>query len=681
MTKLLDQNGPDVSEETQKLRWNSYDLAERQNVQSLAGRLDLYAEQMGELEAFRFLAPGGDEPRLTYAALRRRVRGFAAQLQGDGVKPGARVALIIEPSLEFVVAFLACQISGYTAVPLPRPKTDAARERTRLALADANCAVILSTQQTVSLWNDPPTGSFVLVDDHLSNGEPAPFSLAEETVAVLQYTSGSTGNPKAAVITNGNLVAARDAINSAADLRPTDVVLSWLPFEHDMGLIGGLLQPFWMGAQGLLMSPEQFTARPLRWLQQISRCRATVTVAPDSAYATCARLGATPAAASLDLSCLEVAFSGAEPLRPETIDGFCGAFAPVGFQRSAFLPCYGLAEATLLVAGEGRQDPPHSLAVDTTSLSQGKAVVVRDRAGRLLVSSGAPASPNLCRIVDSETQLALPEGRVGDIWVAGPTVASGYFRKPEQTDHSFARVITGEDGAFLRTGDLGFLHEGRLYVTGRSASRILRFGRTFDAADLEAAGAGAHSSLRAGRIAVLQTGEAEQIVALQEISPAEDDGAMAARALWSRIVRLTGVSVDRICLLAPGTLLWTTSGKIRRAASMTQLDLAPERMLLDWQPKQSDAALQDLMACLQAAQHPAHVIETKLCAWLAAVTGEDVEEIDPEISWSDQAVDSLKAAELVEALENSVDRALDADLLFTFPCPADLAAHLAEQLS
>ena len=299
---MLDKDTPDASEAIKELRQNSFVLAERLDLQTLSERLDLYAERMGEVEAYRFLTPGGDEARLTYAALRQRARGLAAHLARKGVQPGDPVALIIEPSLEFVVAFLACQISGYAAVPLPGPKSEATRERTRLALADAGCDVILTTRTTAPLLDNQPAGRLVLTDDHPSTRGPAPFASLQTTVAVLQYTSGSTGNPKAAVITSGNLASARDAINAAADLRPTDVVLSWLPFEHDMGLIGGLLQPFWMGAQSLLMAPEQFTSRPLRWLQQISRCRATVTVAPDSAYATCARLGASSAAAALDLS-------------------------------------------------------------------------------------------------------------------------------------------------------------------------------------------------------------------------------------------------------------------------------------------------------------------------------------------------------------------------------------------
>ena len=336
----------------------------------------------------------------------------------------------------------------------------------------------------------------------------------------------------------------------------------------------------------------------------------------------------------------------------------------------------------MLVAGETRQDLPLVLNVDPDDLSRGEVLVAPDGTGRRLVSAGPVAAPNFCRIVDPETQTRCPEGRVGEIWVAGPAVALGYFQKPDQTAQCFGLSATDEDGAFLRTGDLGFMHNGRLYVTGRNASRILRFGQTFDAADLETAGAGAHSGLRAGRIAVLQTGEQEQIVVLQELSPAASDKASAAaRALWSRILRQTGVAADRVCLLAPGALLWTTSGKIRRSASLAKLDNAPERLVFTWAPAKSDQAVFDLTDCLQDPRKSANQIEAKLCEWLAAVTGSPVEDVDPELSWSDQAVDSLKAAEPVEALESCMKRPLEADLLFTFPSPSDLAIHLASELS
>lgn len=648
------------------------------NCETLVSRIDRYADVMGTLEAYRFLSPGGSEEYLTYAGLQQRAHRLAKHAQSFGLKPGTRVALIIEPSLEFVVAFFACMVAGLVAVPLPRPRSDAARERINAVLADANCEATMTTQTTVQALGENIAGPLIFTGaDQEGEDQTSPID-PSNPIALLQYTSGSTGTPKATMISHANLAAARSAINAAAQLGPDDIILSWLPMEHDMGLIGGMLQPFWMCARCLLMAPEHFLARPLRWMQAISHHRASVTVAPDFAYAQCARLVSPAAAARLDLSCVAVAFSGAEPLRSETIEGFCGAFEPCGFRRTAFLPCYGLAEATLLVAGEPRNEPPHIVSMDPRLLTRGQAVPVSEAAGRKLVSSGPPAPPNLVRIVDPDTSAALSAGRIGEIWVAGGAVSSGYYGNPDATSATFNGKIEGESVNFLRTGDLGFLHEGRLFVTGRRDARILRRGQTHHAADLEAVGSGAHDALRAGRLVIVQTGLDDQIVALQEINPSKLDGAnAAARSLWGQVARRAGLSIDRVCLLSPGTLLWTTSGKLRRSASLDRLDTEPERLEFDWTPPDSDQAFITLAERLGAGINNVRDVEAALCTWVAAVAGIRVDEVEPDLPWADLSVDSLRAAELIETLETALGHRFEADLLFKFYCPTELARHLA----
>lgn len=676
---LLHDAQRDVSDE-QLLRLKAVACANSSEPATLIRRLNSYARDMGELEAYRFLEPGGKETRLSYAGLQSRAYGLASYLASEGIVPGDAVALVIEPSLEFVVGFFACLIGGHAAVPLPKPRSDAARNRIATVLADTHCAAVLTTPITAKALDGALDNTLILTTSSCNDEGFKGFEPCPDTVAVLQYTSGSTADPKAAMITHGNLSAARDAINSAAELTANDRILSWLPLEHDMGLIGGMLQPFWVGAPSVLMAPESFTARPLRWLQAMTKHAITVTVAPDSAYATCARLASS--ASQLDLSKVEVAFSGAEPLRPETIDDFCSAFEPFGFQRSAMLPCYGLAEATLLVAGEGREIPPKVLTVDPEMLSTGIAVTCPNDRGRRIVSSGKPVLPNICKIVDPDDRKPCAEAQIGEIWVSGPAKAAGYRGKPEATRQSFGGKLADDPHSYLRTGDRGFLYQGRLYVTGRQETRILRNGRTYDAADLERAAKGAHQSLRVGRVAITQSDQDEHIVALHEVSPGKQDFfQVAARALWTRIVRETGVAIDQIRVVSPGTLLWTTSGKIRRKASLRATENAPSQVLLTWQPPQSDHALLSLIDSLSSVAPTERDIETGLCNWLAAISGEDVEDIDPDLPWSDQAVDSLKAAELVVALEQVVDRPLEADLLFTFPCPSELARHLSSEMA
>lgn len=643
---------------------------------TLADRLSHYAAEIGPLEAYRFLAPDGSDTRLSYRDLSARAGDLAAHLSNAGIRPGDPVALVIEPSLDFVIGFFACMCGGFAAVPLPRPRSEAARTRIKGVLDDTTCAAVLTTRTTAQALAPLVQGRLFLTTEAAKDADFQAATTAPDAVAVLQYTSGSTAAPKAAMITHGNLTAARDAINSAAALTAGDVVLSWLPTEHDMGLFGGMLQPFWMGAQSILMAPEHFTARPLRWLKAMTQHRVTVTVAPDSAYAICARLASS--AADLDLSALAVAFSGAEPLRSETLDGFCAAFEPFGFRRTAFLPCYGLAEATLLVAGEGRARAPEILPVDAEKLRQGVAAPCSDATARKLVASGPPAPPNVCKIVDPTALSACAEGHIGEIWVTGPTIAAGYRGNPTATRTAFAGELPGDPRRYLRTGDLGFLHAGRLYVTGRQETRILRHGRSYDAADLERAVSGAHTALRAGKVAIAQSGQDEKIGALQEINPRKPEVfEAAARAIWGSILRQTGVAIDHVCLVRPGALLWTTSGKIRRTASQHKVDQDRDQILRRWVPPRSDLALVALIESMASGRVTARRIERDLCAWLAALSGDRTEDIDPDLPWSDQAVDSLKAAELVTALEQVQDRPLADDVMFTFPSPAALARHLA----
>ncbi len=642
---------------------------------TLITRITHFARELGEIEAMRFLTSAQPDTVLSFDDLHRCAGQMAAHLATQGVSTGDRVALICAEPLDFTLGFLGCLWAGVQAVPLPRPRVGAAADRLLAVLSDCDCHAVLGDADTLADLDLAPEITRIPIDRTAwENLAPVP-ACSPPPDAFLQYTSGSTGRPKGVRISHANLAAVREAITRATQIGPEDIVVSWLPLEHDMGLIGGLLHPLWMGARGVFFSADRFVTRPKLWLDAISRYRATVTVAPDFAYALCARMIRAKSRVDLDLSSLQVAMSGAEPVRIETIDAFCDAFAESGFQRRAFLPCYGLAEATLLVTGAGRQDLPQLLTVDKTALEQGQLRPAET--GRVLVSLGASRTEVPLRIVDPETGTPCPEGHVGEIWIAGPSVSNGYFG----IDHpDFHGSLPDTPARFLRSGDLGAMLNGELFVTGRLKARIIRNGRTLHASDLELAVDLNSRAVRDGRLMVVQLQEDGAIIALQEISShraSEPEQRSLAQAIWRQIHADSALAIDRVMLAAPGSLLWTTSGKPRRAASLDHLKQAPDRVLLDWVPDfglPQAAALTELLR----AKSNADQVENTLCAWLAAVTGTAPEEIDPDLPWSDQAVDSLMAATLLAELEPVLGDLAQEDLMFSLPTPADLAMFLVE---
>ena len=631
----------------------------------------VFGRHAGSDRIFLYTADG----EISFAAFAALTNRLANLLVAEGLAPGDRVALICAEPLEFAIGFLGGVWGGLQPVPLPRPRTAAATDRLQAVLDDCDCRAVLGDADTVAGLSLPDGIARVSIDRAaLAQLTPAPAAPAQKD-AFLQYTSGSTGRPKGVRISHQNLAAVHDAITRSTRIAPEDTMVSWLPLEHDMGLIGGLLHPLWRGGQGVYFAADRFVARPRLWLDAISTYRGTITVAPDFAYALCVQMTTPKMRADLDLSCLQAALSGAEPVRPETLDAFCDAFAPAGFQRRAFLPCYGLAEATLLVAGADRDEQPRALTVDRAALDQGWLQPAPS--GRVLVSTGAPRTEQPLRIVDPDSGQPCAEGHVGEIWISGPSVSRGYFG----TDHpDFQGQLPGQPGTFLRSGDLGALYDGQLYVTGRLKARIIRNGRTLHAADLEQAVELNSRAVRDGRLMVVQDSADGAITALQEISPrkaSEPEQRSVAQAIWRQIHMDSGLSLDRVLLAAPGSLNWTTSGKPRRSASLAHLEASPDQVLLDWTPGDG---LPQAVALTRLIQEQAGVdrIEAALGIWLATVTGAGTDQVDMDLSWSDQAVDSLMTASLLAELEVVLGDQAQEDLMYSHPTPADLALFLAD---
>lgn len=512
----------------------------------------------------------------TYQELDQRVRALAAQLQS--LAKGSRVLLMLDNDEHYVVAFLACLYAGMIAVPVFPPESQRQQHLARLigVTSDAQVSCILATTAVLSTLGtsikDFGIARVVAVDavDVSSADRWIPHTPAANDIAFLQYTSGSTSAPKGVQVSHANLMANERAIESSLAISDTDIFASWLPLYHDMGLIGGLLQPLYRGVKVILMTPAFFLERPLRWLEAISRHRATVSGGPDFAYRLCLERIRESQLPGLDLSSWRLAFSGAEPVRHETLTAFAERFAPAGFRAHAVYPCYGLAEATLLVTAGRSGRGPVITAFQTGELARGHAIAATDAAvaGRQLVSCGTIATGHALSIRDSTSLVELKSGHIGEIWVSGPSIAQGYWNNPQPTAETFVEM----DGTrWLRTGDLGFEHAGELYVAGRMKDLIIIRGHNLYPQDLEQHIEAEVEAIRKGRVAAfaVTTENGEGIGIAAEISRSMQklvSPTALVELLSSVIGEVSGEPATVVVLLNPGALPKTSSGKLQRRA-------------------------------------------------------------------------------------------------------------------
>jgi acyl-CoA synthetase (AMP-forming)/AMP-acid ligase II len=522
--------------------------------------------------AFIFLNSRLEEAEtLTFGALDARARALAAVLE-DRTVPGERALLVHPPGVEFVIALFGCFYAGVVAVPVPPPRTANRNRQTldRLINVAADCrpSLILTvaalSDVLASIAPDMPCLATDTVPPTLACGwsERAP---AADELALLQYTSGSTGVPKGVKVSHANLSANLIAMHHIAGHDRNAPVVSWLPQYHDMGLLGTTIYPLVLGATCCAMAPSTFLQRPIRWLQAISRYGATLSGGPNFAYEHCVRRITREERAGLDLSSLEVAFNGAEPVRMGTLENFAEAFAPHGFRRSAFLPCYGLAESTLIVAGARRDEKPTVRMADPMGIAAGM-IRATDRGGTPLVGCGRPAPGHRIVIASPDTQAELAAGRIGEIWISGPSVTTGYWERADDKA-LFAAAPDGSAERFLRTGDLGVVWDGELYVVGRLKDLIIIDGRNHHPEDIEVTVERAHPALRPGGCAAfsVEADGRERLVVVAE----QDRKAVATRdtiltALRDAVGRCHELPVHDLILLRVGELPRTTSGKVRR---------------------------------------------------------------------------------------------------------------------
>ncbi len=500
---------------------------------------------------------------LTFHALWEQAAGLARHLQVSGLSH-ERALLICNSQKNFVIAFYACLLAGTVAVPAAPPKRQVLQSRLRLIADDSIARAIISDCDDLlfaELGSD--SKSLVKIDLRVCGSPETLAALAaqwtppyveESMPAFLQYTSGSTGDPKGVVISHGNLVRNCEVIEEAMAITPDSVLFTALPLFHDMGLVGGVLQLTYSGCSAAFLSPAEFVQYPERWLRIISEFRVSVSGGPDFMYDFAARMVKAEQIEGLDLSSWCVAFCGAEPIRASTIDRFSRKFSAEGFRATAFYPCYGMAEATLMITGAQVGERPE----------------VRRHEGADVVACGAPRRGTHIVIVDPENSARLTDGIAGEIWVKGGGVAQGYWRRPELTRQTFQARLTADDDDYLRTGDRGFIEDGQLYVTGRLKDLIIINGKKYAPQDIESECERNHVALRqsGGASFELREGEASRLIVVFELQRdwlrRQAEWADLIRGIRESVYAGFGLLVAEVVFIKPGTLPRTSSGKVKR---------------------------------------------------------------------------------------------------------------------
>ncbi|MEH1967623.1 beta-ketoacyl synthase N-terminal-like domain-containing protein [Nostoc sp.] len=666
--------------------------------------------QQPQTLGYTFLVDGESEgSRLTYGALDKLARAIATYLQ-TFAKPGDRVLLLYPPGLEFITAFFGCLYAGLIAIPAYPPRQNQSIARLGAIVSDAQATAILTTTALLPIVknyfaDNPELASLKLlasdaISDVIAQEWQAP-NIDGNTLAFLQYTSGSTGMPKGVMVSHSNLLHNLAYIDQGWNHTANSVMVTWIPFFHDMGLIYGVLQPLYYGFPSYIMAPVSFIGRPIRWLQAISRYQATHSSAPNFAYELCVRKITAEQGASLNLSSWQVASNGAEPVKAETLQRFAKAFASCGFQETAFCPAYGLAEATLKVTTVEAQTQPIIIKVEATALAQNRVVLAtaENSKARLLVGCGnskqgdtqiAIAHPELLR-------RCLPD-EVGEIWVAGASITQGYWQQPENTKSTFAAYLadTGE-GPFLRTGDLGFLQDGELFITGRLKDLIIIRGHNHYPQDIELTVTNSHSALGTQGVAAFTIevdGEEQLVVAceVERTAVRKLDANKVIGCIRQAVTTQHELEVYAVLLLKPVSIPKTSSGKIQRYATRAGFLAGTLEVVGQWRKAGEEgrgareqgsrgAGEQGELRSRKSGDKGAAEIQDWLVNKISQRQNIAPHSIDPRESFAYYGLDSIAAVSLSADLEDWLGCQLLPTLAYDYPTIATLSAYLTETLS
>jgi acyl-CoA synthetase (AMP-forming)/AMP-acid ligase II len=630
-----------------------------------------WAELTPDAVAYEFVGLDGSASSLTYRELAERSLRVASLIRGRaaGPSPGP-VLLLYPPGLDYVVALLACMIARVPAVPAYPPEWRGSHlDMTRLnrLIADATPTAVLADRSLTDLlgldaWPTTPTPTIIPLNAGPEEVNEEfhcwPEPPVEDDIAIIQYTSGSTRVPRGVIVRHGNLTHNILAIIHGFELSRESRAVSWLPPYHDMGLVGGILTPLYAGFPIRLMSPLDFLKKPVFWLEQISETQATASGGPNFAYDLCVRRASNDADANaLDLSSWSVAFNGAEPVRSRTLTAFAERFAPAGFQSRAFFPCYGLAEATLIVSG-GHWDG--TLFAGTERLP-GHEAAVRRRDEPLRVGSGRALGDSDLAIVEPGRLTRLPDGKEGEVWVRGPGVSTGYWGGDDQD--SFGEL----DGRrYLRTGDLGFLVDGELVISGRRKDVIVYRGANYHAADIEEHAVMAPAARPVAAAFAVDGEDGTTVVVVIEARAECAEPASLAGSVRSLVAAATGLAPHVIVVTPPGGIPRTSSGKVQRWLCR---DMFVSGRL-------------DALATMRAAHNAGSSVENPesltelICGVFAAVCG--AQSCLPHTTLFELGGDSLSAAEIASVLEGALAVPVAVDLVLVAQTSAALASRLTE---
>ncbi|ELR99059.1 fatty acyl-AMP ligase [Gloeocapsa sp. PCC 73106] len=558
-------------------------MIQHDDYSSLVELLELRAKTQSDEVLYTFLQQGIKEVNtLTYGELAQQAKKIASYLQSLNLA-GERALLVYPPGVEFITAFFGCLYAGVIAVPAYPPRRNQRMARLKSIVENATTAICLTTSETLTRienqLSDEPSLSAIEwlvtndIETKLADAWNEP-EISSNNLAFLQYTSGSTGTPKGVMVSHRNILHNLSLIKNSFGHHTNSRGVIWLPPYHDMGLIGGILQPMYAGFPVMLMSPLDFLQKPYRWLQAISHYRATTSGGPNFAYDLVCRKIKPEQIETLDLSSWEVAFTGAEPVRSETIQNFVETFAPCGFRAEAFYPCYGMAETTLIVTGGAKTVAPIIDNFKLEALKQKRHVRAkpRDSETQILVGCGQSVSGADILIVDPDNCTLCQEDQIGEIWISStnPSVAHGYWQLPEETEKIFnAYLADTEAGPFLRTGDLGFFENGELFIAGRIKDSIIIRGQNYYPQDIEVTVVRSHPILRpdSGAAFSIEVKNAERLVIVQEVEREKLQNVDYKEVINNIIENIASehdLQVYAVVLVNPGSIPKTSSGKIQR---------------------------------------------------------------------------------------------------------------------
>ncbi|MBE9235316.1 AMP-binding protein [Anabaena aphanizomenioides LEGE 00250] len=646
--------------------------------------------------AFTFLHDKeGLESTVTYEQLDAMSRAIAVYLQNIST-PEDRVLLLYPPGIDYIAAFFGCLYADLIAIPLYQPKNNRNMSRIQSIMEDSQAQIALTNHQTLvnvqTLLNNAPDLKQLqwLATDTIDQSLADQWelrSISSDAIAYLQYTSGSTSTPKGVMISHENALCNSAEIAISWRTGSDSILVSWLPHFHDFGQIYGVIQPIYSGFPCIFMSPASFTQKPIRWLKAISDYKATHSGAPNFAYDLCVDKIKPEQRVGLDLSNWQVTVNGAEPVRQQTLEKFYTTFAPYGFRWGTFYPGYGLAEATLKVSSARQKNSPTLLTVQTDSLSKNLIVETSqdEPFARTVVGCGKTVLNAKVVIVDPESLTPSPTGQVGEIWVSGPSVAQGYWGRQEETQRTFGAYLADNgEGPFLRTGDLGFLKDDELFITGRIKDLIVIRGSNHYPQDIELTVEQSHPSLRSGYSAAfaIDENEQERLVIVCEIERTylrKFDTDEVIRTIRQAVSKEHELEVYAVVLLRTGSIPKTSSGKIQRRACLSQFLNNELDVVGEWKDKSDEQVINKETSPMQynLSSIIKLGIQDWLMAWIAKEKKLHIREIDPNQSLTYYSLSSLDSMNLHGDLETWLGYSIVPDWLWDAPSIDALATQIS----